>query len=303
MGDHLSGKGGPEPPVVLEEPTPQPRDTVPPETVVPNPLLRDPEQTVPRPLVKPQPVAPVMTDTEGDKQLLTERGRTLDQIKRLYAVVMGFALTTCITNAFLAARPINIRTAEELSIVIAPVIAFGSVMALFYLGVERLLDRKYLQPESGDPSWIELWIDLLSMGLTAVAFVVLANVFEAPASPASPHGLDDLRRFQDRFIVYLMGLYLLDVALLLIQLATLWARRSANRTNGRHLIRAHVIWLAINVISLALLYKLSGTPDRALPYLGLSVIASLLLVIHVVRFVADFKLTFEFYYPVREIRR
>ena len=39
-----------------------------------------------------------MARTPDTNQIIGERTRTIDQIKRLYAVVMGYAVTTCFSN-------------------------------------------------------------------------------------------------------------------------------------------------------------------------------------------------------------
>jgi hypothetical protein len=51
------------------------------------------------------PVHPTQSDENAARRgsvnlVLSERARTIDQLKRLFAVVMGFAVTTCFTNAY-----------------------------------------------------------------------------------------------------------------------------------------------------------------------------------------------------------
>jgi hypothetical protein len=175
---------------------------------------------------------------------------------------------------------------------VAPVISLASLIALFALGAERFLDRKYLQPDSPSPKAMTLFADLLTLASTAGVFVILANVFPAPAAQKTLK-LDDLHALQSHFISYLELLYVLDIGCLVLNLYRGW-----NTT----LRGAHGIWITINAISLALLYfVIAEIPDRSVPTLGVGLVALCLASLHIVRFFTDFLLTFRFYYPGEEL--
>ena len=98
----------------------------------------------------------------------SDRSRAIDQIKRLYAVIMGFALTTAIGNAYLCLRMLKpeLKSFDAYLLIIAPLIPFVSLLALFYLGAERLLDRKYLE-ENPQVTPHKLGLDLATVGLAS----------------------------------------------------------------------------------------------------------------------------------------
>jgi hypothetical protein len=226
---------------------------------------------------------------ERKARVFADRVRTIDQIKRLYAVVLGFALTSSIANAYLCERSLAVFSWEEWSIIVAPVISSASLMVLFALGAERFLDRTYLQHDSVVPSRSSLFIDLFTLGLTAAWFVILSNIFQAPSSPGSL-SLGDLRKFQSHFIRYLELFYLLDIACLGVNLVRGWG-------NSGH-AKAHFIWIAINIVCVCLLFFWIGKiSDGPVPYIGFSLVAGLLTILHVGRFALDYFFTFEFYYP------
>jgi len=233
-------------------------------------------------------------DQERRARILADRVRALDQIKRLYAVVLGFALTTGITNAYLCERALDKFSWEAGSIVVAPVISSASLMVLFALGAERFLDRRYLQPDSPVATRWSLFIDLFTLGLTAAWFVILSNIFQAPPPNAPRLSLGELRGFQAHFIKYLVVFYLLDIFCLAINLFR-------GRADPEHR-RAHWIWIWINAACAVLLFLANRyISDMALPLVGFSLIATLLTAIHMIRFAVDYRHTFKFYYPLEAI--
>jgi hypothetical protein len=235
---------------------------------------------------------------EHNARIIAERGRTIDQVKRLYAVVMGYALTTCVANAYLCERALQPATWEARSIIIAPVLCFASLMALFYLGAERLLDRKYLRHDSRRPSRAGLCADLMTLALSAGWFVVVANIFQAPVSPKTLD-LSALRQFQSDFINGLFVLYFLDVFLLAAQVLILLRRKPADWLN---LLKAHLIWMVVNICTVFVLwFWVSTMTDGPVPFIAIGAVPFCLVLLHGLRFLADYTLTFKFYYPPEDL--
>jgi len=164
------------------------------------------------------------------REIIAERTRTIDQIKRLYAVVMGFAVTTCFANIYACARTVGFDDKIGISIILAQGVTFVSLITLFYLGAERLLDTRYLQADSRVPSRLGLLFDLFSLGLTAGWFVVLANTFTDPSK--GPLTNQTLRDELDAFVTNLLILYGADTFLLSCQLIRVW-RGPASRGRMR----------------------------------------------------------------------
>jgi hypothetical protein len=233
---------------------------------------------------------------ENKARILAERGRTIDQIKRLYAVVMGYALITCFTNAYLCYRALDKYSWDANSILIAPVISFTSLIALFFLGAERMLDRKYLQESKPKPpTRAGLLIDLATLGISAAWFVILANIFQPPTGTAKLT-IGNLHEFQTRFINAVLVLYVLDLVLLAVQaivilVQTGWGGRADD------IFKAHLKWLGINVVSATFLCGTLYLSDGTFSKYEIGIVASCLVLIHLVRFFWDFLWTFEFYYP------
>src|ERR1043166_5061179 len=116
-------------------------------------------------------------------QIRAERTRTVEQIKRLFAVVMGLAVIRCISNIYSLIKPIITpplvnpsasfqEHAQELVILFAQGITFFFLCSLFYLGWERSLERRYLQPDSPVPRPERLLFDLFCLSWTALWFVI-----------------------------------------------------------------------------------------------------------------------------------
>jgi hypothetical protein len=248
-----------------------------------------------------QQLAAYAQDQDKEKrkaEILNERCRTIEQVKRLYAVVMGFAVWSCITNTYQSARRLADLPSlqwDSYLILFAEFVAFNSLIALFYLGAERMLDRKYLRADSAVPKWGDLWFDLCTLGFSALLFAVLANSYPYTSPTVMPEQIrDTLYNYFLDFIILLIVLYLSDAILLFFQ-----RRLVANDDAHRELRRAYSIWMGINVVSLVavllvcgLIYKWSSTIERQA-----SITAIFLLLWHVGRFFADFISTFRFYYP------
>ncbi len=257
--------------------------------------------------------ATIATDAEENKRkekwkalVVSERARTIDQIKRLYAVVMGFGVTTCIANAYISARHVAPFSYDSYSILIAEVFSFVSLAALFYLGAERMLDRKYLQPSSAIPKWNSLWFDLGTLGFAAAWFVILANTFPTfpPSQSTQSNGhlvitAAAVATDFDYFIINLGILYLLDVVLLAIHG---WNGWNATEKEEKERWSAYSTWITINSVSLILINILYWLVPYhyTVPLLRLNLGACLLIGWHFFRFIWDFRKTFKFYYPTQD---
>ncbi len=228
-------------------------------------------------------------------QIIAERTRTLDQIKRLYAVVMGFAVTNCVARSYSSLQPLSLQSIDANSILVSQGITFVSLIVLFYLGAERMLDIKYLQPASPVPRPGELVWDLFQMGATSVMFIVLAH-----SIPENATRLDQVVACQRDFTLNLIILYGLDSLILLAHLPGLVWGQARIAAVGQNALRAHAVWLAINLacVPILILARLhwSNSWIRA-PGFSLNGLAMAMLVLHIARFFADFLSTYRFYYP------
>jgi hypothetical protein len=238
---------------------------------------------------------PADSEASLQAQIIAERARTLDQIKRLYAVVMGFAVTSCVQRAYSSLPPLSMASLDVVGVLFAQGIAFVSLIVLFYLGAERMLDIKYLQPTSPLPRRRELLFDLFQLGATAVMFVVLAH-----SLPDGKPRLDAILAGQDEFTLNLIILYVLDSVILVIQLMALvagLARRSRSVGDARN---ANAIWIVQNLVCLGVLVwsrSRFGAAWIVTPAFRINELALILAVLHATRFLVDFLTGYRFYYP------
>jgi hypothetical protein len=244
------------------------------------------------------------TEREKDKRNTSrtnERVRAIEQVKRLYAVVMGFAIWSCITNAYQCGRKIW-HVAPDWSahsILAAQVVAFLSLVALFYLAAERMLDRKYLRRDSPIPNPADLLVDLASIGGPAIGFVAIANIFPSILFTSSETEL--LAGVMPCFYVFMWSLgvlYLADILLLLFQRRKLQGDANEDKENRKH----YGWWIRINVCSILaiglLIWFFDSLVSITLPVFSLNFLAAIILVGHLVRFCVDYWNTFSGYYPL-----
>jgi hypothetical protein len=258
-------------------------------------------------------------NSDYNRQVLADRTRTIDQIKRLYAVVMGFALTTCFGNMYQCARVAGILSYPSYVIILAQGISFVSLISLFYLGAERLFDNRYAQRDSRVPTRWGLLTDLFTTGITAAWFVVLADTFpDASKVQPTPEAVND---FQDAirgnifvFSLNLLILYVADIVFVLIQT---WRIRRHPVPGFEIYSKHHLIWLCINVVmAILMLPILHRFVSNDILNIGYDYVPAFvkhyyedavyfafgLIIIHVVRFIIDYTLTFESYYPPRTLK-
>jgi hypothetical protein len=147
-----------------------------------------------------------------DLQLLTDRTRAMEQIKRLYTVIAGFAATAFLINSVAFIRALDSKAGNEpYAILASELVAFFSLLILFLFGAERLLDTKYLQPKSPVPSWYGLTWDVVSLIATVGWFVVLAHLLPTAAQLKPPPDLSSiLHDSQKNFMWALVLLYVAD---------------------------------------------------------------------------------------------
>ncbi len=233
-----------------------------------------------------------------DALVLMERTRAIDQVKRLYTVMVGFATITLLTNVVANVRNLDpdAPPMEAYLILASLIVSFFSLLILFIFGAERLLDVRYLEVGKRAPKWVGLMWDVISLLGTAAWFGIVANLLPVTTSKVPTIGIDLLRQAQSDFIAFLMILYFADLILLLIQLARIGGSNSVAS-------RAHWTWFVLNALSLGALYltqkHLSNVPDPTL-YKDASLVTAVLIGLHIVRFFSDVWMTFPFYYPGKE---
>ncbi|MBS0267817.1 MAG: hypothetical protein JSS54_02435 [Proteobacteria bacterium] len=221
-------------------------------------------------------------DVAANARILAERGRTIDQIKRLYAVVMGFALTQLVQNLVAMDKVLSGDWNARLTY-FAVFVSFVSPLSLIYLGSERMLDTKYLDPgEKQPPDWKGLTVDLFMLGFTATIFVILAETF------ANQTSLSDAL---SEFLFVLAILYALDVIFLAIQYLFVLPA-------GSPLLRPHLKWLIINLISVALAITLWYWGAG----IGELTCSLILTAANTARFFWDFSGAFKHYYPSESLK-
>jgi hypothetical protein len=230
-------------------------------------------------------------------RIIADRARTLDQIKRLYAVVMAFALTTSVANAYLCERALETKTLATRLIIFGPVFCLGSILILFCLGAERFLDLKYVQLASKRATWKGLALDLAALGATAGVFVVLANSFQPPP-PGVLLKTADLALDQSVFLFNLVILCTVDVICLLPQYLILKIKRTVPVPAA---YSAHGTWLVTNAVMLVTFFSLWYYEPRITNSLGVAGITTVLVIVHLGRFLIDFGCGFKLYYPSDEL--
>lgn len=245
-------------------------------------------------------------------QIRAERVRSIDQVKRLYAVVMGYGVTTCFSNIYACAKVLNFDLEHALLPLIAQGFVFVSLVALFYLGAERMMDARYLSENSPVPTPKGLLFDLAALGATAGWLVILADSF--PVAPSAPFGddPDGVRQAaafaarvvtgQANFTHNLLVLYTLDLIFLMGQIIRLSPRPSDPKRDRT--LKAHLVWFLINAICLSIFVFYTGdwlTTSVAIAGFSLNGLTCGLVLVHFFRFVIDFNWTFEFYYPTDKL--
>lgn len=229
-------------------------------------------------------------------QTRADRVRTLDQIKRLYAVMMGLAATHCITEAIVRIQRDHLGV-DQIVVIVCHGVIFASLIILFFLGAERYLDKKYLRAGFHNPTWKSLTLDIGCLGLSSVWFVVLGRSVSAP-----------IANLPDYYFVWnLLALYVIDLVTLGLQYRDI-SRTVPDCDETRTCKEVYSIWAIVNVCCIAAVSSLiflfaplalRGSGDFSLT---IYIMAGSLLAIHLIRFYVDFSRTLEFYYPLENER-
>lgn len=235
-------------------------------------------------------------DNSDDK--IKERTRTLDHIKRLYAVVMGFAATECLKNIIAVIREsaLVMSTSDAYLVKISSVslgLSFVSLMILFYLASERYLDKRYLTTDSPAATREGLAWDIICLVITASWFVVLA---ESIPSKDDLIELESVRSLfmEGVFVKNLMILYAIDVGMIVIQLFKAQCTEK-NDARKKDIVFANQVWILINLASISVVMPVFYNNKLDL---GSQTSAIWFCVLHIIRITLDFWYTFRFYYPV-----
>ncbi|MBP6111970.1 MAG: hypothetical protein KA482_06280 [Sphingobium sp.] len=227
--------------------------------------------------------------------LISERGRTLDQIKRLYAVIMGFAATECLKNAIFCIRN---SSDKNLAFMVFTTFSFViiSMMILFYLGSERYLDRRYLKNNSPEPTRIGLGFDIFNLLITSAWFVYISESFPALSGDkiGAPIELGAESISSSKFISALLSLYVIDFLILSVQLVRTKIKMIDN-DNKKMISVAHKIWMTINALSFILASFVIY--ENILKFDAYQIVL-FLFAFHAIRLIVDFGVTIRFYYPM-----
>ena len=166
-------------------------------------------------------------------------------------------------------------------------------------GPERFYDARYLRPDSRPASLRGLFLDLSTSGISAGFFVILAETFSLQ-EPGTALDLPRVMSMQHEFFRNLLGLYAVDLVLLIVQICRMRHHPTAGLDNS---FAAHGIWVSLNISTFLvfLFFHRDELRQVSIGFLSLDLMISSLaleiLALHAVRFVLDMSLTFEFYYP------
>lgn len=243
--------------------------------------------------------------------IIADRTRAVEQVKRLYAVIVGFSTITFLTGAITCLRALNATDRiEAYGILLSQSICFFTLLILFVFGAERLLDLRYLQQNSPVPAWQALFGDVVCVLFTASWFAILANMLPVAVGTPPLLGLPELEKSQELFVSALAAIYLADVIVLWMQ-ARRFSRESVANSEAQNWNRYHTTWKRINLVmllvtALLLLYLESGVVApmvylKAPQEISVNAVSLILGVAHILRFLFDVARTYPFYYPVKPL--
>jgi hypothetical protein len=224
----------------------------------------------------------------GRPEIFAERVRTIEQVKRLYAVVMGYAVTNLFNNLYACAKAIN-YDALGMSALVTFSIVFASLSSLFFLGSERALDMRYLRPWSKLPYAASFLFDYLTLGATASMFVILSDTMPNPSQIRTPQAvISD----QYEFSIAIIIIYCVDSAFLVVNIVRMLCDRPRA---DRALIYAHAWWLALNFVAAVVLFHCLFLWKQkpwhihvGIYSFGINPLTAVLLMTHAARFLLDF---------------
>jgi hypothetical protein len=237
------------------------------------------------------------------QRIIDERIRTIEQIKRLYAVIMGFAITQIIANQYGVIQSPGYDWRSELSYLVAQGVCFATLITLFYLGAERMLEARYLRDDSPVPTRLGLLADLVTLAIQGFLFVILANTVpdfhQLPPDHLADWRVNLERVNQLEFVRALIVLNILDSFSLALALARISRGRDLDADAKAKAMFAHWVWLILNLAMVFILLIARQWPTQGFDITGvtINILALALFVTHVTRFWLDYANTFHFYYP------
>ncbi len=209
--------------------------------------------------------APGSDEEKKVKSLEEARKRSVDNLQRLYAVVMGLALTEML-RAF----------AEDPGARLGVLLGFVATLVPFFHGMHRHLDDTYVLGWNDAPN-LTLMVDLGYMLTHSVGFVVLSQVATKP-------------------LQFYPGIALI---LAVDAVWVVYTYFKTDRTAIGELVYGrktdHLWWLRMNVVAAAILVALTWQP--VVPLVGEHF--TLATVILVARGIADYALAWKLYFPNR----
>jgi hypothetical protein len=191
--------------------------------------------------------------------------RTVDGLQKVYAVVVALALGQAIRGLVTSPRADTLATFSEVLARIPPFGAFLVTLVPFFHGMNRHLDRCYLDRSIAFPRWGAFLFDF------CVFFVQSSLLFLIALSLSDP----------PRAFLFVGLLLFLDV---------LWGLTShaINPSPGEHPLR----WAVVNIVTLpvgVMLTVLSVVPDGARPWILFGLTCA--------RTIVDYKVSWPFYFP------
>lgn len=205
------------------------------------------------------------------EQVMTERARVVDHWKRLFSILVGFAITVACQRAYAC------WLSGDASGLVQFVILIVTIPPIFH-GMERSLDVRYLQGDTGNPSAVRLILDTTTLVVTGLFLLALALSIPTHEQPDLGH--DGRRR--DAFFLLLFLFFILDSALL-----GLASQRFESSFGHR---RAHRRLASLNI-------GVAGALGLALVVLCGPVLAWVSAGIAIARSIADYVISREFLYP------
>jgi hypothetical protein len=97
----------------------------------------------------------------------TARTRSIDNLQRLYTVVVSLAITESLRRLFLTTQTLTLSD-------IAAVLSLIATIIPFYHGANRYLDATYVTGERSEPKSGALMADFIAIFIEGIAFFILA---------------------------------------------------------------------------------------------------------------------------------
>jgi len=148
----------------------------------------------------------------------TARTRSIDNLQRLYTVVVSLAITESLRRLFLTSQSLTLESAIAVLSLIVTIIPF-------YHGANRYLDATYVTGERSEPRSGALMFDFIAIFSEALVFFILA-VLIADAKT---------------FFSILAGLFMLDAI-------WVWLTKLYGPTRETYIGPSYTRWAIVNII-------------------------------------------------------